>query len=131
MAKRPHPSGATNNPHDGPWSSCDRCGFIYNLNRLQFQYDFNGGSTPVNLGVLCCSKCLDGLNYQKKLLILPPDPKPIMNTRPEQYVVDETNWLTAEDGTVLTTETGDPITPSIPSPDDDANSSDLTTDLPT
>ena len=107
MARRPHPMGASLNPHDGPWVTCDRCGFISSQNRMQFQYDFMGGSVPQNLGLLVCSKCLDDLNWQAKLLILPPDPKPIFNTRPEPYIVDETSWLTTEDEEIIETESGE------------------------
>lgn len=118
MAHRPHPRGASNDPHLGPWSACDYCGFSFNLSKLQFQYDFMGGSTPQNLGFLVCSKCLDGLQYQNKLLVLPPDPAPIFNTRPENYTVDETNWLTTEDEDILTTEDGVDLITTIPNPAD-------------
>lgn len=116
MARRPHPIGASTNPHDGPWTTCDRCGFISSHSRMQFQYDFMGGSVPQNLGLLVCSRCLDDLNWQQKLLILPPDPRPIANTRPEPYVVDETSWMTTQDGDVITAEDGETFITPIPNP---------------
>ncbi len=116
MAKRPHPRRATTNPHDGPWTTCDRCGFVTSMNKMQFQYDFVGGATPQNLGFLVCPTCLDGLSFQNMLLILPPDPAPIFNTRPEPYAVDETNWLTSHDGDILSTQDGEEFITSIPSP---------------
>lgn len=87
-------------------------------NRMQFQYDFVGGATPQNLGLLVCPTCLDDLQYQNMLLILPPDPAPIWNTRPEPYAVDETNWLTTQDGDIITTQDGDPFITTIPNPAD-------------
>lgn len=129
MAKRPHPRRATTNPHDGAWTACDRCGFIASMNRMQFQYDFVGGATPQNLGILCCPTCLDDLNYQNMLLILPPDPAPVFNARPENYAVDETNWLTTQDEDIITTESSGLITPTEPNPDNDANTTYLSASL--
>lgn len=83
---------------------------------MQFQYDYMGGSTPQNLGVLVCSRCLDELSFQNKLLILPPDPKPFFNTRPEPYAVDETNWMTTEGGSVIDTQDGESIITPVPNP---------------
>jgi hypothetical protein len=96
---------------------------------MQFQYDFMGGPVPQNLGLLVCGRCLDGLNYQNKLLILPPDPAPIFNTRPEPYAVDETNWLTTQDGDTLATQDDVPFTTSIPNPEQDADTSRLSAAL--
>lgn len=128
MTYRPQPKYASKNASLGPWTTCDVCGFLDNLSRMQFQYDFKGGSTPQNTGFLKCKRCLDGLRWQAKLLIIPPDPPPIMNTRPENYVVDETNWLTTgddNDGDIITTGatdgTGDALISSQPDPADNAN----------
>jgi len=102
---------------------------IYSMNRMAFQFDYLGGSTPQNLGLLVCARCTDDLNYQQKLLILPPDPAPIANTRPEPYSVDETNWITTQDGDIITTQDGDLMTPTIPSPDYNANTTVLAASL--
>ncbi len=129
MAKRPHPRRATTNPHDGPWTTCDRCGFVASMNRMQFQYDFVGGSTPQNLGILVCPTCLDDLSYQNMLLILPPDPAPIFNTRPEPYAVDETNWLSTQDDEIITTQDDGLITPTEPNPANNPNTAYLSASL--
>lgn len=97
---------------------------------MQFQYDFVGGPTPQNLGLLVCQKCLDDLAYQFQLIVLPPDPAPTFNTRPETYTVDETDWLVTQDDEIITTQTDSPITPTEPNPEDPANASNLTTRLP-
>lgn len=83
---------------------------------MQFQYDFMGGSSPQSLGLLVCGKCLDDMNWQQKLLILPPDPRPIFNTRPEPYIVDETSWMTTQDGDIITSETNETFITPIPNP---------------
>lgn len=71
---------------------------------------------PQSLGLLVCVPCLDDLNFQQKLLILPPDPQPFFNTRPENYAVDETNWLTTEDGDIIDTQDGEDFITSLPNP---------------
>lgn len=89
MAHRPKPKYASKDPHEGPWTTCDLCGLIWSGKAMRFQYDFMGGTAPQRTGPLVCPKCEDALNYQQKLLILPPDPPPFRNVRPEQYAVDE------------------------------------------
>lgn len=128
MTYRPQPKYATKDAHRGPWTTCDRCGLIWNQTSMQFQYDFNGGPLPVNRQLLFCPRCLDAYNYQKQLIVIPPDPPPLMNTRPEPYSIDETNWLTV-DGNPLEIASDTMIT-SVPNPDDPGDASDLTTDLP-
>lgn len=98
-----------------------RCGFVSSANRMQFQFAFRGGSTPINTRLIVCDICLDDLDNQQSLLVIPPDPPAMFNTNPENYAVDETNWLATEDGNILTTESGVPLTTNIPNPDDDAN----------
>jgi hypothetical protein len=39
--------------------------------------------------MLVCEYCLDVPNRQLGTIILPPDPLPILNARPEQYDIDE------------------------------------------
>lgn len=124
MTYRPQPKYASKDAHRGPWSTCDRCGFINNLSSLQFQYMYNGSAVPINTRLLVCERCIDPLNPQFKLLIIPPDPPPIANTRPENYVVDETNWLTTgtdNDGDTLADGAGDSFISNQPNPADNAD----------
>lgn len=107
MTHRPHPKYASNDASRGPWSVCSDCGFNWSLSDLQFQYDFRGGSVPVNTGWLRCPRCITPLTYQKKLIIIPPDPAPIMNTRPEPYYIDETDFRTTQDGDTRDTQDGE------------------------
>src|SRR5262245_9039948 len=67
---------------------CDRCGMHYNHHKLRWQYDWRGPKLQ-NLRFLICESCYD--KYQEngqRTIILPPDPVPIMNARPEMYVAD-------------------------------------------
>lgn len=95
---------------------------------MRFQYDFFGGTTMQNTGYLVCGKCENAPAWQYKLLILPPDPPPLMNTRPENYVVDETNWLTTQDGSVFETQAGSTYVTPV-NPDNDPNLSVLSASL--
>ena len=88
MSWRPHPKNATSDPHDGAWATCDGCGFIYNHPKLAWNMEW-AGFTLVNKRTLVCPVCNDVPNEQLRTIILPPDPDPVMNARPEQYAVDE------------------------------------------
>lgn len=61
---------------------CDRCSFRYNLSDLSWQFQW-AGSTLMNTGFLVCRKCLDVPFDQYRTLILPPDPYPRENPRPD------------------------------------------------
>ena len=89
MAHRPKPKYASKDPHQGPWVTCSRCGWIWSGVSMRFQFDYMGGSIPQSTGLLVCPRCEDEWDTQRKLLILPPDPAPFRNTRPENYMADE------------------------------------------
>lgn len=82
---------------------CDRCGFLYNLSKLRWQFDFAG---PVlqNLRFLVCDKCYDKAQEQKKPVLLPPDPIPVANARPMNYTAAETDWRVTQDGSIRITQ---------------------------
>lgn len=64
---------------------CDRCGMTYNLRDLRWQNQWQGNRL-VNLRLLVCTRtCLDVPQIQLRTLILPPDPVPVLNPRPEMY----------------------------------------------
>lgn len=131
MAYRWHPKSAEVDP-DNPraWGTCDRCGRIFNLHRLQFQYAYQGSTTPQNTGFLVCDEgCLDPLNAQDTPYILPPDPPPIYNARPENYVLDEESWMGTQDDESITTQDDEPITTAIPNPDGIAATAHLQTSI--
>ncbi len=88
---------------------CERCGFRFNLENMQWQYDYRGGVSPVNTRILVCGRpsCLDAPNPQRSPVILSPDPMPADNAREESYVVDETSWLATESEDIYTALDGD------------------------
>lgn len=132
MAYRWHPKNAEVDP-DNPraWGTCDRCGFVFQLHRLQFQYAYQGTNIPVSTNFLVCDTgCLDPLNPQDMPYILPPDPVPVFNARPEPYALDETSYLSTQDGDVLTTQDGELFITNVENPASSANTAVLLASLP-
>lgn len=108
------------------WTTCSRCGFIWGMSKMAWQYDYRGSAQLQNTRVLCCPKCLDAPQPQLMPYILPPDPEPIANARPYPYELAETDWLTTQDGDIITTQDDELLTPSIPNPSDNPNTTVLT-----
>lgn len=82
---------------------CDRCGFLYNHNKLRFQFDWAGQQLQ-NLRILVCDHCYDEPQRQLGSKVVGPDPLPIWNARPEPftftgYSYDESNIMTQPDPT--------------------------------
>lgn len=107
------------------WATCDRCGFQWNLFKLAWQYQYEGTAIPQNTMLLVCPKCMDSLQPQLTPQILPPDPPPVFNARPENYALDEDNNLSTQpiDDMLLqsdniTTQSDEPIVTDIPNPAD-------------
>jgi hypothetical protein len=127
MAYRWRPKNAevdADNPR--AWATCDRCGWIHNLHKLQFQYAYQGSSQPQNTRFLVCTRCLDPLNPQSMPYILSPDPMPVFNARPgASDLYGEASYLVAEDESILTTEGGDSLITPIPDPTVQANTTNL------
>lgn len=88
---------------------CARCGFRFNLENMQWQYDYQGTQYPTNTRILVCgrSSCLDVPNPQRAPMILAPDPEPLFNARPEPYELDATSWLATQDGDIYAEIDGD------------------------
>jgi len=95
---------------------CDRCGLRHNLHRLKWQYAYQGSTMLQNTRFLVCYKCYDPPNPQDMPFILPPDPEPIFNTRPEPYTLDEQDILADQLGNQLSTVEGSLFTPNEPNP---------------
>ena len=62
---------------------CDQCSEWYNRRDLRKQYEFNGRGTYWT-GYLVCRSCLDKPQPQLLTPILPPDPRPVIQPRPEE-----------------------------------------------
>lgn len=68
---------------------CDRCGQRWNLVDLRWQYDWRGPRLQ-NLRILVCPPCVDNAQMNgQRTYILPQDPVPVFNARPEFYVPDD------------------------------------------
>lgn len=107
MSWRPHPKGADTNPESPRcWGTCDSCGMIYNLEKFSWQRQWSGMQL-INLRYLVCDECYDIPNEQFRTIILPPDPPPVFNTRPEPYTIDETDWRVTEDDEIRITQDDD------------------------
>ena len=100
---RNHPKRAKVDPTwPRAWATSDRSGFIGNKADMAWQHEW-AGLDLFNKRVLVHDDELDIPQRQLGVLILPPDPTPIRNARPENYVIDEepVSSLTAEDGRVF------------------------------
>lgn len=86
---------------------CDRCGAIYNHVDLQWQYDW-GGATLINKRLLVCRSCLDEPQQQLRSIVIPADPQPIQNPRPQDFAGKATTLRTIE-GSTTDFWTGIPI----------------------
>lgn len=84
---------------------CDRCGIWHQLCNLSWQYQW-AGTRLQNLRLLVCAQCLDVPQPQLKARILPPDPVPVMNARPENFDADNNTFLTTNDNDNIVTDDG-------------------------
>lgn len=91
---RPHPKRARTDPYSPrAWATCDRSGFLDNHENLQWQYEW-AGTQLINKRILCAPDQIDEPQRQLGTIILPPDPEPIPNARPENYTLDESTLIT-------------------------------------
>lgn len=107
MAYRPHGHAHVNPSAPRAFAICDRCSRLFNLYALSWQFQWAGPQLQ-NLRLLVCSSCLDVPQEQLKPRILPPDPMPVLNARPENYLIDDYDYRVTEDGDVRVTEDGVP-----------------------
>lgn len=66
---------------------CDRCGRMTNHDQLSWQFDYLFGPRLFNLRILVCRTCLDIPQPSGRTIVLPPDPVPVANPRPENYAL--------------------------------------------
>lgn len=76
--------------------SCDRCGFRWNLYQLQYQYQW-AGTDLINLRIRVCPTCLDKPSEFLRTIIIPPDPVPAFDPRPEPFAFDEIDYRVTEE----------------------------------
>ncbi len=85
---RPHGRYSVDASRPRAKAVCDRCGFLYQHDKLQWQFQWVGTKLQ-NIRRLVCNSCLDAPQMQLRTIILPIDPEPILNARPEDYVSDD------------------------------------------
>jgi len=86
---------------------CDRCGGVYNHVDLSWQYDW-AGAGMINKRLLVCRSCTDTPQQQLRSIVLPADPMPVMNARPQNYVDAATDIRTTQ-GNTVNFKTGIPV----------------------
>jgi len=91
---------------------CDDCGFRYLHVDLRWKVQWAGAKVQ-NLRLLVCKTCWDNPQPQLKAIVIPADPLPIYNPRPEAYAETVPNFIATESetfsGSDLTTQGGDNI----------------------
>ncbi len=71
-----------NRKHPRATGVCDGCGFWWQLDDLGRQFQWAGPGLQ-DLGLLVCPNCMDKPQEQLRTVILPPDPVPRINPRPD------------------------------------------------
>lgn len=103
--------GRVSASHPSALGVCDRCGFTYNLKDLVWQYQWAGPKLQNLRLLVCVPLCLDKPQEQLRTIVIPADPVPVLNPRPEQYSETVPNFVATESSTFsgndLTTESGD------------------------
>ncbi len=84
----PYPRGANgrarvNARSPVAFAICDRCGFRYNHDELVWQYEWAGNALQNQRILVCTRTCNDLPNEQLRVFVLPADPVPIINPRPD------------------------------------------------
>lgn len=64
---------------------CDYCGGWVNHHKLRYAVQWSG-TQLINLRFLVCERCWDKPNDQLRAKIVPPDPIPIRDPRPELWL---------------------------------------------
>jgi hypothetical protein len=74
---------------------------------LSYQFQW-AGSDMVNLQLKVCSTCMDVPSDFLRSIIIPPDPEPVDQPRPEPYAFDEVDYRVTENDDTRVTESDDP-----------------------
>jgi len=88
MSYRPRGRARVDPDSPRPFAVCDRCGFLFNHHDLAWQFQYQGAGLQ-NKRILVCENCRDRPSQFLRTIILPPDPTPVFNPRPEFYSIDE------------------------------------------
>lgn len=80
---RPHGRARVRASSPEAFGCCDRCGRWWNLADLRWNYQWAGNKLQ-NENYLMCRSCIDVPQPQLQARVLPPDPVPVNNPRPER-----------------------------------------------
>lgn len=105
---RPHGRAKVSSKNPEAFAICDNCGFLYNHSELRWQFQW-AGNKLVNMRQLVCRRCNDIPQTQLRAIVLPADPMPVMNPRPQNYELAETDYRTTSGQNTIDPETGIPI----------------------
>lgn len=87
---------------------CDRCGMLYNLQALKFQFDYRGMQLQ-STGFKVCPSCTDIPSPQRRPIVLPPDPVPLRNPRVQDYTDSRNDYIATENLNDIATEADVPL----------------------
>lgn len=104
----PHGRAVVRATNPQAFGVCDRCNFLYNHIHLRWQIDYSGAGL-YNKRILVCEKCYDTPQQQLKVIVIPPDPLPIINARPQDYVNAEVDYRITYGQNTVDPVTGIPI----------------------
>lgn len=79
---RPHGRAKVDPANPQAFAVCDRCRMLMNRVDLCWQYQYRGSSLQ-NTRLLVCERCLDKPHEFARPVVLPPDPVPIKDPRPD------------------------------------------------
>lgn len=82
---RPHGRATISARNPRATAICQRCGFMYNLDQLRWQWDWQQGPRLRNLNIQVCDDCYDIPQENGRTVILPPDPIAKEFPLPEDY----------------------------------------------
>ena len=72
-----------------PVGFCDRCGFLYRLSELVWQFDWSGPNLVNRFIRVCTRTCLDVPQEQGRVIVIGPDPVPLKDPRPGFWQTEE------------------------------------------
>lgn len=83
--RHPHGHAYVDAASPRAWATCDGCGFLFNLEKLDFEREWEGPQL-VNQHFLVCWRCKDKPQEQFRTIVPPADPEDIRDPRPDIYV---------------------------------------------
>ena len=103
MAYASRSGRAVTNPHaPRAFGVCDHCGLWWNLTKLTYEYQWQGVHL-INTRFRVCAECKDRPNPQMRSRLAPPDPVPVYDPRPENFIASRFD-PSPQSGNPLTTE---------------------------